>query len=133
MNRISAILERFKRSFFSLPRIFWLREYGVSMLIFSGFLSMCYAISDFPLNVTFLFLINAILFPFTKYLVQFCLEWFYRLVFRVELNQVYRQIGCLTLVFKGIKNLILFFFSFLLGWIGLIILVLSHSKSEVKS
>ena len=133
MNVVLAILERFKRSFFSIPRLFWLREYGVSILIFSIFLGMCYVSSDFPLNVAVLFIINMFLFPFTKYLVQFCYEWFYRLVYRVELNQGYRQIGCLTLVFKGIKNWILFFFSFFLGWIGLVILMLSHSKSEVKS
>lgn len=133
MNGILAILERLKRSFFSIPSLFWLREYGISLFIFSVYLGMCYGMSDFPLNVTFLFFINTLLFPFTKYLFQFCYEWFYRLVYQVELNQVYRQIGCLTLVFKGIKNLILFFFSFLLGWIGMVILVLSHSKSEVRS
>lgn len=128
MNHVSAILERFKRSFFSIPRIFWLREYGIACLILSGLIYVGYVQKDLPLNVFGLFGLNAMLFPYTKYLWVKVIEWFYLLVYQVELNQVYRQIGCLTIVSKGIKNVVLFFFSFLLGWIGLIILIVSGSK-----
>lgn len=131
MNERIGILERFKRSFGSIPRLFWLREYGIASLIFSGFLGMCYIQSDYPLSVTFLFLLNTLLFPFTKYLAKFCLEWFYRLVYQAELHQVSYRVGCFTIVFKMIRNVVLFFFSFFLGWIGLAI-VFFCVKREVE-
>lgn len=127
-----TILACIKRLFSLLPRSFWIREFTIAAIIFSGLIYIGYTQQDLPFNLFILFLVNAFLFHFTKYLALKGEEWFYLVVYQAELNQIYRQIGCLTVLFKGVKNIVFFFFSILLGWIGLVLILLTASKSEVK-
>lgn len=126
------IVERFKRSFLSLSIRFWIREYIISILIISGISIYAYYYHTSLFSLTFFFLINALLFPFSKYVLIQIKKWWYLFVYQVDSSTIYRPIGLLILIVKVFKNMVLFIFSFIIGILGLILLILMAPKCEVK-
>ena len=126
------IVERFKRSFLSLPIKFWIREYIISILIIIGITVYAYYQHTSLFSLTIFFLINALLFPFSKYVLFQLKNWWYLYVYQVDPSTIYRRIGLLILIFKVFKNMCLFLFSFIIGILGIILLILTAPKCEVK-
>ena len=129
---MNLVIERFKRSFLSFPKRFWIREYIISLIIFGVITTYnFYNETDFLL-ITTLMLLNTILFPFSKLILFQFKKWWYEYVYQVDSTTVFRSIGPLVLIGKGFKNLIFFFFSFIFGLFGVILLILVAPKNEVK-
>ena len=131
--KISSVFNRFRYALSLVNPSFLIRQYIIALVIAGAFLwfgfTQTYVSS--PLLIISFFISNVLVFPFSKYLVIKLKQWFFEIIIQGE--PAYDTIGCLGWFFKLIKNLVLFFFSYALGWIGLIILVFSHSKSEVRS
>lgn len=130
MESMKKCLDYFKCSFFSLKLSFLVREYIISILIFSSSFYFFWRQGTLIFSLGVLLILNSILFPFSKYLYAQIREWIYLYIYQIDHNTIYRPIGCVSLLFKGCKNLFLFSFSFMIGWIGLIVLMLVVSKNE---
>lgn len=130
--KLSSIFNRIKYAISLVNPSFLIRQYVIALLIAGAFLwfgfTQTYVSS--PILIISFFIVNVLLFPFSKYLVVKLKQWFFDIIIQGE--PAYDTIGCLGWIFKFFKNLVLFFFSYALGWFGLLILVISSFKSEVK-
>ncbi len=131
--KLSSIFNRIKYAISLVNPSFLIRQYVIALVIAGTFLwfgfTQTYVSS--PLLIISFFILNVLLFPFSKYLVIKLTDWFFDIIIQGE--PAYDTIGCLGWVFKFFKNLVLFFFSYALGWFGLTIIVISSFKNEVKS
>lgn len=128
---MNLVINRFKQSFLSISKRFWIREYIISLIIFSIITTYNLNNESKFLMITSIMLINAILFPFSKFLLFQLRTWWYEYVYQVDSTTVFRSIGPLVLIAKGFKNLILFFLSFMIGLVGVILLMVIAPKNEV--
>lgn len=131
---MKLIIEHVKNSFSSLPVRFWIREYSISIILFTLLAVYVYTFYkgiDFFQMMLFI-LVNAILFPFTKFLFFQLKQWWYEYVYQVDPNSVLRSIGLFVLIIKALKNIFFFFFSFILGLAGFVLLILVAPKTNIE-
>lgn len=129
---MNLVINRFKCVFLSIPKRFWIREYSIALMIFGIITTYNFNHESKFFLVTTYLLINALLFPFSKFLLSQLKNWWYEYVYQVDSTTVPRSIGPLVLIAKGFKNLILFFLSFIIGLVGLILLMVIAPKNEVE-
>lgn len=127
---MNLLLQRMKRSFFSFPLSFWIREYVISLIIFT--IITVYNVHNLEklVAITILTTVNGLLFPFSKFLLLKINNWWYEYVHNVNPNTIVKSVGLLSLIMKSIKNVILFSCSFILGILGFALLLLTAPKLD---
>lgn len=124
MNSLKNIGNRFLDSCKSLKLSFWIREYVLAIAICFMF---CYIPRTFP---PLIFIVNVLLFPLSKIVWLQVMEWVYRYGFQVDPDTVIHSINIITLFFKLFKNVALFLYSCILGWFGILLLLVYSFKKQ---